>query len=107
MHNVSYQSAFEGAGYDVQVVPNQGKGAAMARVEEVRKLFPIIWIDKRKCQAGIDALGWYHEKWDKDRDIGLGPDHDWSSHSADAFGLMCVAHEEPSQHEHLNFSSEW
>lgn len=107
VHNVSYQSAFEGAGYTVQVVPNQGKGAAKARIEEVRKLFPSIWIDVRKCQPGIDALGWYHEKWDKDRDIGLGPDHDWSSHSADAFGLMAVAHEEPKKHEPLNFASEW
>lgn len=29
------------------------------------------------------------------RGIGLGPAHDWSSHAADAFGLMCVAYEAP------------
>ena len=29
--------------------------------------------------------------------VGLGPQHDWSSHSADAFGLMCIAYEEPSR----------
>jgi len=39
-------------------------------------------------------LGWYHEKKDPARDIGLGPDHDWSSHGADAFGLMCIVAEE-------------
>jgi hypothetical protein len=33
---------------------------------------------------------------DENRDIGLGPEHDWSSHAADAFGLMAVAYEEPS-----------
>ena len=107
VHNVSYESAFEAAGYKVQVVPNQGKGAAMARVEEVRKLFPIIWIDKRKCQPGIDALGWYHEKWDTDRDVGLGPDHDWASHSSDAFGLMCVAYEEPTIYTPIQYESEF
>ena len=101
VHNVSYESAFEDAGYHVDVVPNQGKGAAMARIEEVRRLFGQVWFDEEKCQAGIDALGWYHEKIDEVREIGLGPDHDWSSHSADAFGLMCVAHAPPDNSEPL------
>ena len=48
------------------------------------------------CQPGLDALGWYHEMKDEQRGIGLGPEHDWSSHAADAFGLMCVAYEEPT-----------
>jgi len=25
--------------------------------------------------------------------VGLGPEHDWSSHAADAFGLMCLVAE--------------
>jgi hypothetical protein len=29
------------------------------------------------------------------RDIGLGPEHDWSSHAADAFGLMAVCADDP------------
>jgi phage terminase large subunit len=41
-------------------------------------------------------LGWYHEKRDPVRNIGLGPEHDWSSHGSDAFGLMCVAYEPPT-----------
>jgi phage terminase large subunit len=77
------------------VVPNQGKGAAMARVEEMRRLFPRMRFDEKKCDAGLKALGWYHEKRDTDRGIGLGPDHDWSSHSADAAGLGAIAYEEP------------
>jgi hypothetical protein len=28
-------------------------------------------------------------------DVGLGPKHDWSSHMADAFGLMAVCAEDP------------
>lgn len=92
VHSVSYESALRSAGYDVTVIPNQGKGAAKARIEAGRRHFPSIWFSD-KCQAGIDALGWYHEKKDEARGIGLGPEHDWASHGADAFGLMCVAAE--------------
>lgn len=103
--DVSYASALRDAGYGVEVVPNQGKGAAAARIEEGRRLFPRMRFDENKCSAGLKALGWYHEKRDEKRNIGLGPNHDWSSHSADAFGLGCVAHEEPSAPITLNFGS--
>jgi phage terminase large subunit len=99
VYDVSYQSALKAAGYDVTVVPNQGKGAAKARIESGRRWFPSIWFNSPPdapentptTAAGIEALGWYHEKKDLERDIGLGPEHDWSSHGADSFGLMCVA----------------
>ena len=90
--SVSYESSFQDAGYEVEVVPNQGKGAAKARIEAGRRLFPSILFDDEGTEAGRAALGWYHERHDEARDIGLGPEHDWSSHSADAFGLMAVAH---------------
>ena len=92
---VSYESALREAGYKVQVVPNQGKGASKARIEAARRMFPSIWFDEDTTEAGRAALGWFHEKRDPDRNIGLGPEHDWASHGADAFGLMCVAYEEP------------
>ena len=91
VHDVSYESALKGAGFEVQVIANQGAGAAMKRVEAARRLFPNMWFDE-KCQAGLDAIGWYHEKRDEERGIGLGPDHDWSSHGADAFGLGASAY---------------
>lgn len=94
--DVSYQSALTEAGYSVTVVPNQGKGAASARIEAGRRLFPSMWFNQETTQPGIDALGWYHEKRDENRNIGLGPEHDWASHGSDAFGLMCVAYEEPT-----------
>jgi len=93
--DVSYESALRAAGYVVTVVPNQGKGAAASRIEAVRRLFPQIWFDAESTEGGREALGWYHEKRDDVRRIGLGPAHDWASHGADAFGLMCVAYEEP------------
>lgn len=95
--DVSYRTAFEGAGYPVEVIPNQGKGAAMQRVEKGRELFPRMRFDEKKCEAGLEALGWYHPKKDEKRQIDLGPEHDWASHSADAFGAGCVAYEEPRQ----------
>jgi phage terminase large subunit len=97
VYDVSYESALKDAGYDVTVVPNQGKGAAKARIEEARRLFPSIWFNGVPCEPGLDALGWYHEKKDEARNIGLGPEHDWASHGADAFGLMCVVYEPPKK----------
>lgn len=95
VYDVSYESALRDAGYDVTVIPNQGKGAAAARIEAARRLFPQVWFDEDTTQAGRDALGWYHERKDEARGVGLGPEHDWASHGADAFGLMCVAYEAP------------
>lgn len=101
--DVSYESALRDAGYHVTVIPNQGAGAAGARIEASRRLFPQIWFDEETTEAGRDALGWYHEKRDDKRQIGLGPNHDWSSHSADAFGAMCVAYEEPRQAQKIDY----
>ena len=98
VYDVSYESALRQAGFSVEVMRNAGAGAAAMRIEAARRKFPAIWFNADTTQAGLDALGWYHEKRDEARNIGLGPEHDWSSHGADAFGLMCVAHEEqPSQ----------
>lgn len=93
--DASWQTALEAAGFEVEVIPNQGAGAARQRIEAVRRRFPLIWFNESTTEPGRDALGWYHEKIDDDRKIGLGPEHDWSSHGADAFGLMCVCYEEP------------
>lgn len=96
IYSVTYQGALQAAGFNVDVVPNQGRGAARLRIEAVRRLFPAFWFNEAKCQGGLDALGWYHEKLDETRQIGLGPEHDWASHGADAFGLMAIAYEAPS-----------
>jgi phage terminase large subunit len=95
VYDVSYESALKAAGYKVTIIKNQGKGAAAKRIEEGRRLFPQMWFNEDTTRAGLEALGWYHEKKDTVRNIGLGPEHDWASHGADAFGAMCVAHEPP------------
>ncbi len=107
VYDVSYESAFAAAGYSVTVIPNQGRGAAISRINAARRVFPSVWInaeekpdkgDEAEFESttadGVEALGWYHEKWDEERDIGLGPDHDWASHGADSFGLLAIVAED-------------
>lgn len=107
VHDVSFESAFSDAGYDVTVIPNQGKGAARMRIEAARRRFQMIYFDEETTEAGRQALGWYHERKDETRNVGLGPEHDWASHGADAFGLMCVAYEAPrSGPQRSRYSSE-
>lgn len=80
-------------------IQNQGRGAAMMRVEAARRIFAQCWFNEATCDAGLDALGYYHERKDEVREVGLGPEHDWSSHGADAFGLMAVAYEAPTENK--------
>ena len=102
---VSYESAFREAGYTPVVIPNMGAGAANKRIEATRRIFPQVWFNEATTEAGREALGWYHEKKDEARGIGLGPDHDWASHGSDAFGLMAVDYGEnlPQVHAPLKY----
>jgi phage terminase large subunit len=92
-----YEDHLRDAGFDVRSVKNQGRGAASMRIEAVRRIFSKCCFNETTTEAGRDALGYYHERKDEDRNIGLGPEHDWSSHAADAFGLMAVDYEDPAR----------
>jgi phage terminase large subunit len=83
-------------------VKNQGKGAASLRIEAVRRLGPKMYWNEDKTEPGRDAIGFYHERKDEARNVGLGPEHDWSSHAADALGLMAVCYEEPGRAANFN-----
>jgi len=96
---IKFEDHIRAAGFKAQTIENQGRGAAMKRIEALRRLFPSIWFNEATCQAGLDALGWYHEKRDDARGIGLGPEHDWSSHCADSAGLMAIAYEAPRERQ--------
>jgi phage terminase large subunit len=76
-------------------IKNSGAGAAMMRIEAARRIFPRCWFDEKKTEPGRDALGYFHERKDENRNIGLGPEHDWSCHAADAFGYLALSYEEP------------
>jgi phage terminase large subunit len=92
-----YEDHVREAGFQVEVIKNQGAGAAKMRIEAVRRIMPKCWFDDARTEAGRDALGYYHERKDENRDVGLGPEHDWSSHGSDSFGLMAISYEKPSR----------
>jgi phage terminase large subunit len=86
----TYAQHLSDADFEVEVIPNQGAGAAAMRIEATRRILPYCWFNDATTEAGREALGFYHERKDETRNIGLGPDHDWSSHCADAFGMMAI-----------------
>lgn len=90
-----YADHLRDAEFEVLVIPNQGRGAAMMRIESVRRILPMCWFNENTTESGRDALGYYHERKDEKRNAGLGPEHDWASHGADAFGLMAICYEGP------------
>ncbi len=103
-----YEQHLRDAGFSVPMpIKNQGRGAAKLRIEAVRRLFPKIWFNEDTTEPGREALGYYHERKDEKRGAGLGPDHDWSSHAADAFGLMAICYREPGAignfHRKINY----
>jgi phage terminase large subunit len=67
-------------------------GAASARIETARRYFSRIFFNADITEGGRDAIGWYHEKRPN---VWLGQNHDWSSHGADGFGLMCIHYDLP------------
>lgn len=92
---VRYEDHIRSAGFKTQIIQNQGRGAAMQRVEALRRLFPRMWFNEDTTRDGLKALAAYHERRDPNRNVGLGPEHDWASHAADSKGLGAVAYEEP------------
>lgn len=92
----TWEDAWRAAGFKTRVIENQGQGAAMFRIEQVRRWFPRMRFDEGKTEDGRTSLGWYHPKISEDeREKDMGPDHDWSSHDADAFGLMACDYRPP------------
>ena len=64
-------------------LPREIKGAATTGASACR------------AQYGSDCGKHAATRQDKQRSVVLGPEHDWSSNAADAFGYMAIAYEEP------------
>jgi hypothetical protein len=61
-------------------------------IQAVRSLLNQCWFDKVKCKRGLDALKNYHKEYDEIRkDFKRKPEHDWSSHGADAFRYGAIS----------------
>ena len=63
-----------------------------------RPAFSRVWIDREKCQRGLECLRAYHYEYDeKNRLLKTRPEHDWSSHASSAFIYAMMAATESSE----------
>jgi phage terminase large subunit len=92
----TWADAWRKAGFkSVTVIPNQGAGAAMYRIEQARRWLPRMEFDAENTAEGRISLGMYAPKISKETGADLGPNHDVYSHDSDAFGLMACDYKEP------------
>ncbi len=60
-------------------------------INAVRVILPRCWFDAEKCARGIEALRQYRKEWNEDRRMfNDRPEHDWTSHPADAFRYLAM-----------------
>lgn len=63
-----------------------------------RPTFSRVWIDREKCQRGLECLKAYHYEYDeKNKLLKSKPEHDWSSHASSAFIYATMAATESSE----------
>ena len=66
-------------------------------IQAVRSMLPSCWFDAENCDHLVEALRAYHREYDDQRLTWKGrPEHDWSSHPADAFRYLAVGYRERS-----------
>jgi len=92
------KSRFETAkslGINFEIVP---KLDLLDGIDAGRNIINRCWFDKVKCDRGLSALRSYHKEWDEDNQIFKSkPEHDWSSHGADAFRTFAVGFKQQLQ----------
>ena len=65
-------------------------------INAARVILPRCWFDETKCARGIEALRQYRKAWDDERKVfNDKPEHDWTSHPADAFRYLARGLREP------------
>jgi hypothetical protein len=78
-----------GLGIKFRVVP---KLPIEDGIDAVRNLIRKCYFDEQRCVRGIEALRQYKKSWnDKMRCYNNQPDHDWTSHAADAFRYLAIS----------------
>jgi phage terminase large subunit len=69
-------------------------------IQAARATFPKCFFDAEKCDAGLQALRHYHREWDDEaKKFRDSPEHDWSSHAADAFRYLSLSWRNPKSVE--------
>jgi len=66
-------------------------------IQAVRSMLPLCWFSAERCDHLIEALRAYHREYDDQRMTWKGrPEHDWSSHPADAMRYLAIGYRERS-----------
>ncbi len=80
------------------VHPELGRFAIVKRldvqegIQAARATFPHCRFHAKHCEKGLAALRQYHRQWDDEKKTFLAqPEHDWSSHAADAFRYLSLS----------------
>jgi phage terminase large subunit len=64
-------------------------------IQAVRSIFSRLFFDKDKCGLLIECLTQYHKEWDDERKVFRSkPEHDWTSHAADALRYLALGFQE-------------
>jgi phage terminase large subunit len=67
-----------------------------AGIDAVRRLFPRLRFDRRRCAKLLEALGGYQKVWDATGKVFRDkPLHSWHSHFADAMRVLATGYREP------------
>lgn len=74
------------------------------QIQNARSIFPRCYFDKTKTEKGFDALASWHFAYDDEKQVlGRTPQHDWASHSSDAFCLIGVELREQIKQEKIKY----
>ena len=79
----------ERVGGDWQIAP---KLDVQEGIQAARATLPNCVFHEETTSQGLEALKAYHHVWDDEKKtFTLAPEHDWSSHSADAFRYLSLS----------------
>jgi hypothetical protein len=59
-------------------------------INAVRAHLPRCWFDAKQCAEGLKAIRQYRKTWTERMDVYGAPQHDWTSHAADALRYAVV-----------------
>lgn len=83
-----FEIALKEFGIRFKIVPDVG---LINGIESVLSLFYLLNIDPVECKVGLNAIRSYSRKWDNEKKIfSKDPEHNFSSHGADALRYLCV-----------------
>jgi len=90
----SRAETMESLGFVVEILPMLPIADG---IDAVKRTFPKIRMDSKRCGEGLAALKNYRENWDEKLKRSNGAFKDWTNHAADSFRYMVQAYEAPSE----------